>query len=245
MQIYIILISAIIIGSFLFKKKKKSYLFIICILMSIIAVLRNILIGNDTLNYYRTFSSIVEIGNEYFLSSRLESGYLFLNLFFSYFSKDFNAFLITISLFINFSICYTIFKESKNPTLSLLLFIFLRLFFNEMNIVRQYIAIAIVLFSLKYVKNRNLVKFILCILLASTFHTSAIAAILLYFLYGKLIEKNMKIIIYVVSIILFLFLDVFLNIITSKLGHYSSYIDTYNNSYKLGNVLMFILILIT
>ncbi len=245
MLVYVILILAIILGNSFSKKHKRGYLLLICIIMSLIAGMRHILIGNDTANYLNTFNSALINGSKIFLHSRMESGYLLMNIFFTHFSDSFNLFLFITSLFINASVCLFIFKNSKNVILSLLIFVLLRLFFNEMNILRQYIAISIILHSVKYIKDRNLIKYSLYIILASTFHISAIIAFPIYFLYYKSIKKNTKIILYITCFILFIFLDKILIYITAKLGYYSGYVSTYYNSFELGNILLFIMSLFT
>ena len=63
-------------------------------------------------------------------------------------------------------------------------------YFSANNITRQYIAISITILAWKYILDQKLWKYLLMILLAMGFHTSAIIAIPLYFLASQRFNKN-------------------------------------------------------
>lgn len=73
--------------------------------------------------------------------------------------------------------------ESDSFVLSMFLFMFLGLYFRSFNTVRYYFALAITLFSLRYVvyvNYQNILKFIVLILVAATFHKSVLVVIPMY-----------------------------------------------------------------
>ena len=51
--------------------------------------------------------------------------------------------------------------------------------------VRQCLAMCICLFSYRFVQNRRIIKFVICVLLAFTFHKSAMLFIVVYFIYNR------------------------------------------------------------
>jgi hypothetical protein len=91
----------------------------------------------------------------------------------------------TVFLLIHALIFYTLILKANNrlskyPILTLLLFYALMMGLTGSN--RQLLAIAVCLYSLKYAINRNLAAFLLCIVVATLFHTSALLFSIYYLL---------------------------------------------------------------
>lgn len=78
-----------------------------------------------------------------------------------------------------------IFDESPYPALSIFLIVGMTHYFAYQNIVRQMIGGAIVMYGLRYVQKKELIKFVICILLAAGFHFSCALFIILYW-YDKI-----------------------------------------------------------
>ena len=93
------------------------------------------------------------------------------------------VFLAIVSLIIITLIGIVWIKKSKMPGLSILLYFAFGFFTFTFSGLRQSIALSILFFSFLYVEKRNFIKFILSILLASTFHKTAIIFIVAYPLY--------------------------------------------------------------
>jgi hypothetical protein len=81
-------------------------------------------------------------------------------------------------------------------------------FFWGMNGVRQFAAMAIWVFSIKFIINKNLKLFLLSVFGASLFHSSSILFLPFYFIpYDRLYNQFVWTIIYVISVIVVFFLD--------------------------------------
>lgn len=79
----------------------------------------------------------------------------------------------------------------------ILFFSFQEFFLLDLNLMRQAVAISIIFFSYKYIIKENKSKFIICILVAMSFHTSAILCIFLYLVnYLNSISRKTMIILY-------------------------------------------------
>lgn len=76
------------------------------------------------------------------------------------------------------------FRKDISLSIGTLILLFL-LYSASLNIVRQSLSIAIVFYSIKYVINKDIKRFIVLILIATGIHSSAFIAILFYFLYSK------------------------------------------------------------
>lgn len=82
-------------------------------------------------------------------------------------------------------------KHSTDFNLSLLIYITFPSFYLEsLSIMRQHLAIAIVFYAVKHVKERNLIRYMLFIFFASLIHSSAIIGIIIYFLNTRKINSK-------------------------------------------------------
>lgn len=80
----------------------------------------------------------------------------------------------------------------------ILFFCFSEFFFLYTNLIRQSVAISIIFYSYKFIEERKPIKFLICILLAMGFHTSAIFMLPLYFFnYIKRVNRKILILIYI------------------------------------------------
>lgn len=111
-----------------------------------------------------------------------------------------NRWLIAISQYLGFTqlyfivtsfiICFSFYRTFKNHSsdfaVSTLLFLSLPIFFfNSLSIIRQFVAVAIMMYSLRFIQSRDLFRFSIIVVVAILFHKSAIVAIPLYFLYER------------------------------------------------------------
>lgn len=176
-------------------------------------------IGNDTLNYVGTF---VATANHLDLYSHMEKGFLLYNRILSCFTSNPQAILLVSAVVIIGSIFRFIKKYSAVMLLPVLLFVVLQ-FGGTMNVIREYLAVAIVLFSLPFIVKRRFVSFAIGCLVASTFHTSAILALSLYFLYDFPFQLKYLLLVLVGTVFVFVFLSPVLDQIIDVVGRYETY----------------------
>lgn len=106
--------------------------------------------------------------------------------------------IITNSLFVS-----VIFKF-KLPYLSVILFLVSIDYFQEVNILRQMLAVSICFFSLKYFEEKKLVKFVGLVILSSFIHSSAVVVLLLV-LFLPLLNREKRDLLLFVLLTLWLF----------------------------------------
>ena len=99
-------------------------------------------------------------------------------------------------------------EQSVNIVFSIILIFLIRYYFLTLNIVRQGIAMSIILYSLKFIKEKNLKKYLLTIILASCFHLMSLIYIPIYFIcqldWKKKKNAIMLILIPIVGMILYI-----------------------------------------
>lgn len=169
-----------------------------------------------------------------------EKGFYIWMLLFKLFNFDFWTFFIITKLLV-FYIFYLNMKDIENPYLCLNFFYFqMGLFLLIDCPLRNLIAIAITLIAINFLTKNKKIKFIFLILLASTFHNSAILFIFLIF-YKKLYKFSKKQL-WIGIVILFLILsnrDLF-NKILFSLPMFKERIEIYINSeYGKGRLFSF------
>lgn len=225
-QYYLLIVIVAIQGLFCLKNNNKIFLFITFLELFFVSGCRNWNIGNDTISYVHTFiASFSQIDLSY---SHMEKGYLLFNKILSLFTDNPQAILIVTSFFISVVTMCFIYKYSKFIFFSALLFIILH-FSGTLNVVRQYVALMIILLGFTFVIKRNFVWFLLCCLFATTFHYSAILGLVLYFIYPLNIKIKNIIFILIIMVLIFVFIVPVLDRVMVITGRYNSY---------LGNILM-------
>lgn len=115
------------------------------------------------------------------------------------------------------------YEQSADFSFTYFLFMTLGLYFQTYNTVRYYLALAIALYAMRYVLNRDWIKFIFWILLAALFHKSVLLTIPVYWIASYAWKKWMVVAGLVLSAICFLAKGVILKV---ALLLYPSYENT-------------------
>lgn len=97
-------------------------------------------------------------------------------------------FFFSINVTIICLVFHSIFENSKNKFESILIFITL-FYLDSLSIIRQWLAIAIILYGFKFIKNKLFFKYLICVITATLCHSSAIVSILIYFIYNYIPVK--------------------------------------------------------
>lgn len=163
-------------------------------------------VGVDWEGYVRIFQDISSNSRLNSFTENLELGYFYINYSIGYLGLSYQWMFFVVAGFT----WYFYFKSVPKYILPFFIFFLFtdEYFFWGMNGVRQFAAISIWVFSVKFIINKDLKLFILSILGASLFHQSAILLLPFYFVpYQKLYNRSYWLIIYFLSIIAVFFLD--------------------------------------
>ncbi|WP_169816458.1 EpsG family protein [Dokdonia donghaensis] len=172
-------------------------------------------VGNDYAEYYNQFEDFKVYGLESYFEP-------FFILIYSI-SPSFQYVIILTSIlslvFIHKGINY--FSSSRYFTA---LFIFFSVHFVILNIhlIRQGISVAIIFFAFKFLFEGNKKKFIIWCLIASGFHSSSLVVLLLYplYVYGLSTQRR-RMIIFIISILLFITIPLVKPVVFNILGSIS------------------------
>lgn len=139
---------------------------------------RSMNVGNDTRNYLIMFKDMQSISIATYWQD-IEKGYLLINKIIGTFTSNYNVYLFIISLLIFIPLYNFLIDNSKNPLLSIYIYITIFSIYS-FTIFRQAIAISFILLSFYFIKRKKPVKFILLVFIASLIHISALIFIIAY-----------------------------------------------------------------
>ena len=138
----------------------------------------------------------IDIGN-------LEIGYKIIAWICLLFTEDYAIiFAVTYAIIIGLTF-YTIYKESPYPVLSVIIYFGAGFYFHSLNLMRQYLAISVLLFSYKYLIDKKYILYAAAIITASLFHSIALIFAIALLLCDKEVFDLKRTII--VSILLLIF----------------------------------------
>lgn len=180
MVIYIYILMLIYLKLILHKKRlKKLFVLISAIGLFCIAALRSIYFGPDVIRYVEKYNLLSYESFPNIITKRDPLFYLF-SKFINSLGASPQVWLAILSGIFIISISILIYKYSDEPLISYVAIISLGYFYFSLTGLRQTMAISIILFSYRYLRERRLAKFIVWVILASFFHWSALIFIVAY-----------------------------------------------------------------
>lgn len=217
----------------------KVFLSIVFFTLFLFVGFRSTNTGNDTYTYIELFKKCTKSTFNTLSQLRYEKGYLFFNYIIGKIIKNPRIFMLIMSFIFNFIVYWFIKKYSKNYLISVLVYVGLLFLYLSMTMYRQFFAIVIILISYRFAINKKILPFLVCLFLAYSMHTSAIASIIIYPICNLEYTRKRSFL-----IIIFAFISmIFLNLILSKftlLFNYEVLYEIRNGSFSLANLLYFI-----
>ena len=242
MIIYVVLIISLIIVAILdvkdkiSKKHKNCLYWIFVAILFILSSLRNVNVGIDTKAYYNFYENIDNITN--LNDSSFEIGFTIMCKSLHYICPHPQFLLIFTSFIIILAVSYFIFTNSDYKYFSLLLFILLCCWFNYMNIMRQALAISVMLLSFNLLKKQKLkydILFLMLSFISFSFHKVGIIACILpllrYFKPTKMTLINIS----TIGIVFFISSRYLFSLLIEIFPKYEYYLDSvFNKSNYFG-----------
>ncbi|MFA0067591.1 EpsG family protein [Vibrio breoganii] len=150
----------------------KTFILSIFVITVAFSSLRSLSVGTDTLNYLHIFNS-VQSATLVLYTKTVESSFYLLMVLVKSFGGDFSILLLLSSSLIIYLYFKTIMNMSNNISLSIFVFVAIFYLFH-FNGLRQAIAMSIVFFTFHYIARNKKYSSFFFILVAATFHKSAL-----------------------------------------------------------------------
>ena len=183
------------------QSKERLFFGIVFVQFLLISGLRTYDVGQDLRNYlqgYRDFQASVGNAFEYYFPS-WEPGYILINIICSKIGLSFRLFFLLIDAFAYLILFRFIRRYAPVKWLAVVLFVAFGFFFASLHILRQTIALSIILLSYDALVERKTRRFFILVFLAFCFHYTAILFAASYFLYrGRRMSLGTFIVLFVV-----------------------------------------------
>lgn len=199
-----------------------TIMFIIAVIFSIVANIKN----NKYKRIFFTILSFIpfiivasiryDVGTDYMYRNvpdfyklllgkdvgNLEILYKLIMKFCIFISKDYIVLFIVVSILMYTLIAISVGKNSKNILLSVIVFMVGSYYFQSLNLIRQYLGMAIMIFGYRYILDKKYIKWTICFILAVLIHTSCLIFIIVPFLNKKPIKLRYLVILSIFLIFL-------------------------------------------
>ena len=186
--IYILIYAFLVIASIVeFSKRKlsKQLYILIVVIMALTAGLGYAL-SPDWVAYFKTFRMLSDVNwsefNRFAEMAGMEEGFLGLNKILVDYGFDFGMLTLLIATTSLILKTTTFYKYGGIPFLVLFIYAMPNYLFEEHVHIRQGLANAIAIYSIRYVIDRNLIKFMICIAIGYQFHESIVVFFLAYWI---------------------------------------------------------------
>lgn len=185
-------------------------------------------------NMYYEITSISNIKEGIRSFAYVEPGWVLFNYFVYIFFGDV-TYIFSLSSFITLLLFYIFIYKNNNSNLWVSVLIYGCIFYlQSFNLVRQFMAMSICLFCIKYINQKNIFKFIGVILIATLFHFSAIVFIPIYFLIKNIEKlKVSKYFLLIGIVVIMLFYNQILTLIINITG-FEKYSIYYSNGINIS-----------
>lgn len=182
------------------KNNSKKLLIFGIIILSILSGFRGINVGVDTTYYYKAFMYDFPVSWQF-----KEEGFRIISGFLMKVLQHPTWLFVLFAVITNYLIIVRLWelKEKSNFVIMTLIYI-LVYYFNTMNIMRQFICVAIIFYSTKFLEKKKYLLYVVIVLLCTQIHKSSILAlgILAIYCFDNFSKKN-KILLSIPCIVLF------------------------------------------
>lgn len=184
--IFLFLLTCILGIIYSFTKRKELF-YLLLIPFALLPGLRLDIGGSDYFLYEEAYNNYLDKGYVILF----EPGYNFIMYLGNIIGISFNTFLCIITIISSIILFSVINAHTKFVFIAILLYLAKLYIFYNFVLIRQMIAIPIVWYALLYFKNGNYYKFLIMIVLASCFHSSAIIFLFLFLIRNVIFSNKM------------------------------------------------------
>lgn len=227
---YILVLIPVIIQHFVIKKnglpyetKNKIALTVFFILLTVLVMFRHRSVGIDTENYIRIFNKFSAMPWPDVFGESVEMGFSYFNKIVSVFTSNYQVFLAIVVIVTVLMIYPTYRRLCTDASLTISLFVIMSTFVVLFSGIRQMIAVGIGFIAYECVRRRKIVPFILCVLFAMTFHTSAFMLAFMYPIYHAKITKKWLLVVIPAMLVVFVFNNQIFSVLAGILAQYTKY----------------------
>lgn len=196
MNVYWIVVVAVIILGIIMPQqgyKRKYYIIAMTLLHSFVSGFRYMYLTGDLRNYASDYGEVVNYGwfsDNVFYEGRNAGFYWLMKLVSSITDGNFQIFLILLAIISEVVIAILIFRYSPRPWLSYLVWNCMAFYVSSFSLIKQYLAMAVIMCAMICIFEKNWKGFILFTLIAGFIHMPALIFLPAYFIANR--KLNMQ-----------------------------------------------------
>lgn len=223
--IFFLIINFGILIMSLHEKFEKAYIIVIGGILTLFSGFRYY-VGTD----FETYHNDIEILNKGIDLPFYEPGYkLLVESINKLNGKPQLVFFLFSLLTVYFVVKFISFHSERVGFSLLIYFLLPPLYMASFNQIRQFLAVAIFLYALRFVVNKSLWRYALTIILASTIHVTAILMLPLYFI----LRRNINTRLILVILAVYIFVIISMDVLFTYIGLSTKYLQNNNQESKL------------
>ncbi len=210
-------------------QNRRFFATVCCLLLTLVAALRAPAVGRDTALFLDVFEKLSgrSLLDAQLFESWVEPGFRVLCWLLAQLTQNGQWLIVVSAVIINVSVSVFIYRHAKNVYLAFFLYLTMMLYPFYFNIMRQALAISVLLLAWGYFKKRRYLAYSLMVLLAASFHTSALLFLLCPLLtLIPVSKKSLRVILPVTAVLALLgtvLVRPILHLITTLVPRYAEY----------------------
>lgn len=223
-----------------YQKKNRDALAFFFVVYTLLVALRHESIGTDTKNYVDFFVQYARMDWKTIQNIQYEKGYVYFNKLVSLFSEEPQFFLAAVAVTISAMVYPTYRRLHRDTSLTIVLFCIISTFVMSFSGIRQMMAIGMGFVAYEFVRRKQLLPFMLVVLLAVTFHSSAFMLAFMYPLYHARITKKWLIAVIPIFAVVFALNESIFTVLGLILERYTRYESEISNTGAYTMLILFI-----
>lgn len=242
MDIYIYLFGGVLVISYFETWVKSRNVLLLGIMMGafVLSVGLRGTFGTDTMNYIDSWNHTPTLMNFnfslYYPLCYNEPGFFLVSMLLKTIYNNVDFYFLIISLLTSVALFKSIREYAFFPLLSLLFYCARFLLLRDINQIRAAMAIAIVVYAIKYMEKVDLKRYLLYTFLAISIHTSAIITLPLFFIKNLILSKKAIVYIIIVTFVISFILSPFISSYIRELTYRYTFAESYTNGRYVGEL---------
>lgn len=204
------------------KRSRFAMAFFFCGFTALV-MLRHESIGNDTRNYIHFFEKYSRMEWSRVGVGEVEKGFAYFNKLVSVISKEPHFFLAATAAVTSIMIYPTYKRLCTDASLTIVLFCTISTFVLMFSGIRQMLAIGIGFIAYDYTRNKKLFRFVITVVVAMSFHTSAFMLAFMYPMYHARITKKWLLVVVPVLAVMFLLNQQIFSVLAAIMERFTKY----------------------
>lgn len=224
-----------------YQKKNQNALLFFFLVYTLLLALRHEHIGTDTETYILFFERYAKMDWNAIQNVQFERGFIYLNKFISLLSTEPRFYLAAVAVLIGAMIYPTYRRLHSDTALTIVLYCVISTFVMSFSGIRQMMAIGMGVVAYEFVRRKELILFVLLVLLAVTFHNSAFLLAFMYPLYHARITRKWLITVIPILAVIFALNEPIFSALGLILERYTRFESEISNTGAYTMLILFVL----